>query len=204
MVKRIVAVAVALSIALLTLTGCENKASRAAAVGNHTISESTLNQYVVKGAPKYTQSDSQSGQSISIVPRHQALQVLILVQLFDDVFATKGGRPSDASITAVTNQLITGEQRTQIAQSFASHGYTTKYTALYLRFQGELKLLEQALNDDGSDSAVVSALRGLKTKVDVNPRYGTWNTQQVALDESGAVPSFITLSGAAPTAAPAA
>ena len=141
------------------------------------------------------------------MPRHQALQTLIVLALFDAAFkskrvvpAAKGQVPTTSQVSRVADTLITAEQRAQLKKTYATEGYTSDYFNATVEFQGKLKLLEVALNDDGSDNAVVAALRALKTTVSVNPRYGTWNPQQVSLDEGGAVPSFITLSGATSSA----
>ncbi len=197
MVKRLIVVVAAVAALLLSLTACQDKASNAASVGKKQITESVLNKYVVDGAKPYTESDSQTGQSYTVLPRHEALQVLIITELFDEVLAKHGGEPTDTQVNAEIASGSTAAQRKQLSTELTKDGYTEAYRELYFQFQGKISLLSKRLGDDSSNTKLVAALRGLKTKVSVNPRYGKWDDANLSLNESGSIPSFVTLPSAA-------
>jgi len=187
---RVLTVAVACTLAAVTLTGCQTKVGAAAVVDGHKISESDLNSYLTPKAQPI-----QVSQSGSIAPRTFVLETLVENQLLRALLQRQG-QPTDAStLAAAHDKALGGATDADYDQQADAAGLSRKFTPIYVQ------KLELAYLADGafkSNTAAESAAAA-KVPVTLNPRYGTWDPKNGITDlAKNQLPSFLHFSSNLP------
>jgi hypothetical protein len=206
-VRRLLSVFAVACIAAGVLTGCQSNVGAAAFVGKSRISESDVNHYLTANAAPYTTTDS-NGQSTTINPKSEVLSLIIADRLFTAAFKTAPGGPPSASALSASRATVLGQTsltEAQLIQSVAADGYKGAYASFYITVHAEFVILETQLKDTGDGSIVLAAIAKLKMPVRVSPRYGAWESGELALDNGPILPSFLEIKSVpAPAATPAA
>ncbi|MFL6164091.1 MAG: hypothetical protein ACJ74U_17960 [Jatrophihabitantaceae bacterium] len=187
-------VAVALcALGALTLTGCDSKIGTAAEVNGSKISESDVARYLDPAAESASQA------------RNLALQYQIREKLFNTALQRKHAVPSDADLrqlhdVAVSNllgqQLSGADADQKLHAAMAQNGLKESFADVLTRsFELELYYAKQI--NANQESAVISDLDKQKIPVQVNPRFGSWDTSTFAFTGLGSkqLPSVVTLNG---------
>jgi predicted small secreted protein len=203
-VRQLAVAAVAIAVASAGLTACNTKVGAAAIVGGDRISDNSVQRYVQPGAQPATQTDQTSGQTSTLIPKVQALQELVELQVFQDAL-DHYGPATPGELTAARASYLTSQGATeaQVSAALTKDGFTPRFTDLYLEVGSYLTVLEARLKDDGSGTATVAGLNKLKIPVQVSPRYGTWDgtSYSISSGASDGLPSFVKLTGASATPA---
>ena len=185
---------VAAALAVTGLSACQSRVGAAAYVGSTRISESTIGKYVTRSAADTV--DQNSGQPVN--PKSQVLNLVIYDDLFDRVFASRGGQPSAAVLAAARTQALTQIGAPSLAAletGLESGGYSKAFATVYLDEQAKYALLTTALKDtDGS--ILAKTVQDLHVKVSVSPRYGDWDEAHLSVSAGPSTPSFLTLAAA--------
>ena len=176
-------------LAASTLTACQTKIGQAADVAGTTLSDSALSELVKPGATPYT---DQSGAQV--VPKLNALTTWVRNELLKATIATKGGPVTTDELNAARNVVIDSGVPTQAAKANHGYGYapgffdllTEQYTLLVVLIERLAHTSDAAkafnlLQSGQANNAFASAIVAAKTKVDISPRYGTWDPSVLAV-----------------------
>jgi predicted small secreted protein len=199
-VRQLAVAAVAIAVASAGLTACNTKVGAAAIVGSDRISDNSVQRYVQPGAKPYSgsaQDASGQTQTVTVVPKVNALQDLIYVALFEQGLAAHGGPATQAELNA---QAPSAQAIAQERSLDVSEGYTSRFVDLEVQAIELQGVLAKRVNDPGDGSLLTKAITG---HVDVSPRYGEWNTSAhtISSGASDGLPSFVKLTGASATPA---
>jgi hypothetical protein len=199
--RKLSAVLAAVALCTTGLAGCRTNVGTAASVGGVRISESDVNNYVtVKGAdPSLVASARKQGQDVS--PKSEVLQYLIQERLFRKVLAAHGGVPNAGTLAANQNAATTLLFQTQLTGSalkkalvsgLTRSGVRPTFAQRYLTVQTlEYTLIKrQQLSQFAQLAALVNKSGA---RVSVSPRYGKWDTANLQLNRTNAVPAFLKL-----------
>jgi len=196
--RHLAACAVAV-LTLIGLSGCRTKVGSAAFVGGDRITDGDVGKYLTVKSTPYS---NQRGNEVR--PRSLVLGVLIQEQLFEKALAANGVAATDAELDKVKDDVLRGVSEEQLTSEITKSNFTGSFEPLYLRSQELFVLFGQRAGARSAED-VVAALNKVGIRVQVSPRYGTWNGSHLSL-ENGLDPglsSVLTLeSTAAPTPAP--
>jgi len=181
------------------LAGCKSNVGLAARVGNSSISESDVNAYL---NPAGVASDAaQQSGSQPPPPRTQILHYMIQERVFEQTLRHVGIRPTAADLAAEHDAAASTLLQTQLAgarldqeldRQLPRAGIKRSFRSTFLRVQ-ELEYLLIVRRKLTEAAQLVALVHQAKIRVSVSPRYGTWNAQQLGLDNTGApLPSFVT------------
>jgi len=173
------------------LSACQVKVGKAAFVDNTTITENEVNRYV---EPTAAAPDGSSPG-----PKTLATQELVKQVILNELAGVIGHLPSDSDLatlhdsalsTAFNAQVEGADADKQLRAAVAERGLKPNFDALFTRNAELSTAIEGYLQSAGSDQQqkLRSAITAMKVRV--NPRYGTWSTNNLALD-GGAVPSWL-------------
>lgn len=181
--RRILTVLTLAVLAAGTLTACQTKIGQAASVAGATLSDSALADLVQPGATPYT---DQSGAQV--VPKLNALTTWVRNELITAAIDAKGGPATTNELNAAGSVVADSGVPDQAAKANRGYGYapsffrllTQQYTLLIVLIERLAKLPDaakafNALQSGQANQAFVSAIVATKTKVDISPRYGTWD-----------------------------
>jgi hypothetical protein len=173
------------------LSACQVKAGKAAYVGDQTITENTVNTYIEPTAKP---------QDVGVVgaktfATQELIKRVILNKLADGI----GGIPSDqdlaslhdAALSSAFGSKVSGaDADSQLREAVAQRGLKPSFDALFTR-NVELS----AAIGDYLQSATAEQQQQVQDAIDkisvkVNPRYGTWSTNNLQLDGQ-AVPGWL-------------
>jgi hypothetical protein len=200
---RLLTVAAATVLAAAALTACTPKAGAAAIVDDTRISTTEVGKYVTRSGPSPDAVAQAAQQDQQLLPKTTVVTYLVQQVVFARALAaTRDGMPSDT----VLNQLHDRAAQTLLGSSLTGasldkylfdnvgkSGFTDKFPGLVLHTVE----LEQALIDRLKASSIedlAAAVQKTGVHVSVNPRYGTWSSEHLDVeDPSRAVPSFLTL-----------
>jgi hypothetical protein len=200
------------ALAMGGLTACDSKVGQAAIVGGHRISESDLSMYVSPAgpAPSVVSAAAKAGQQV--FPKTEVVQILIQQQLFERTLAKNGGVPTNSQLASLHDQAAAtflGTQLTGAAldsylkSAQGAYGYGANYAQALLRtIELEAALAVKVKAKSLTDLA--AAVNKLSIKVQVNPRYGTWDPKNLTLGgPTSNIPSFLKLQGVSTAASTA-
>jgi hypothetical protein len=191
-------------LALSTLTACRTKIGQAAEVGGATLSDSTLASYVKPGAAPYTDQSN-----TLVVPKLNALTTWVRNALITAAIASKGGSPTSAEVNAARSVIVDAGVPAQAAKANKSYGYASGFYTLLTDQYALLTVLIERLSHTSdaakafnllqsgqANNAFVGAILATKTKIDISPRYGTWDPKtlgvtSVAKDPAAGAPPFV-------------
>ncbi|MDQ2838538.1 MAG: hypothetical protein M3Y42_12525 [Actinomycetota bacterium] len=190
---RSLAVLPVLALGCLSLVGCDSKAGSAAVVGGTKISESDLASYLPANAPAIPTNNGQTSTPARIF----VLQLLVQNRVFPLLLAAGGKPVTDAELDAAKSNILQGQPEQALIDQIAKVGLKAKFEQVYLRNQELTSFLQKNLTTAKQQQA---ALAGVKGKVSINPRYGSWDDQSVALVDLGKkqLPSVLTLNDTLP------
>jgi predicted small secreted protein len=187
--RRILAVLTLVVLAASTLTACETKVGQAAAVGGATLSDSALADFVQPGATPYT---DQSGTQV--VPKLNALTTWVRNELINKAIEAHGGPATTDELNAARSVINDSGVPDQAVKANRGNGYapgffdelTRQYVLLTVLIERLAKTSDAAkafnlLQSGQANNAFVSAIVATKTKVDISPRYGTWDPKTLGV-----------------------
>ncbi len=202
--RRTLTVVALAVLALSTLTACRTKIGQAAEVAGATLSDSTLAGYVKPGAAPYTDQ-----QNTLVVPKLNALTTWVRNELITAAITSKGGSPTTDEINAARSVIIDAGVPAQAAKANKSYGYASGfYTLLTDQYSLLTVLIERLshttdaakafnlLQSGQANNAFVGAIVATKTKIDISPRYGTWDPKtlgvsSISTDPAAGAPPFV-------------
>jgi hypothetical protein len=191
-VSRRVAALAAVAAVVATVSACDVKVGQAAYVGNTSISETDVASYVEVDAP--------APETGSISAKSFAAQELVKRVLLDELSHDIGGKlPTDAQLSTLHDSALSQVFQTtvsgadadaQLRSAAAQKGLKPKFDGLYIH-NIELSTaigtyLQSASTDE--QNRLQKAIDGIKVKL--NPRYGTWSTSNLQVNEP-ASPSWL-------------
>ena len=189
-VRLVAALAVA-AMATVGLSGCQLKVGQAAYVNKTSISESEVGSYVTADAP--------APASGSIGAKTFVVQELVKRLVLNDLAQAIGKVPSDSdlaslhdtALSSVFQTTVSGAQAdAQLRSAAASKGLKPSFDALYVRNVE----LSTAIGDylqsasTGAQAALQKKLNAIRVRL--NPRYGTWNVNNLAVNDT-TLPSWL-------------
>ena len=191
-------------LAASTLTACQTKVGQAASVNGSTLSDSALADLVKPGATPYT---DQSGEQV--VPKLNALTTWVRNELLTATITARGGAPTTTELNAARSVVNDSGVPDQAVQANRGHGYasgffdllTEQYTLLTVLVERLARTSDAArafklLESGQANQAFSSAIVATGTKVDISPRYGTWDPSMLAVssfakDPHAGAPPFV-------------
>jgi hypothetical protein len=197
---RIVTVAVAATLAVTGLAGCRTNVGTAASVGGQRITESKVNGFLTPQGPD--KSTSQNGQTVS--PRAQVLQVLVQEKVFErtlqsirpDHSVPSAGQLAalhDAAANVLLQTSLTGAALDKaLRQGLPHSGIKTSFADTYLRVQ-ELEYSIIKAKRLTRLPELLALIKKARVHVSVNPRYGTWDIKNLAVNTAGSIPSYLSV-----------
>jgi hypothetical protein len=212
--RRTVTAATLAVLAMGGLSACETKVGMAASVVGTRLSNSDLSTYVQAGAAPYTDS----GSSVTVVPKLFALENWINLQLFTEAVKSKGGAPKSGELATAQTAILGGRSQATFEKLYTKMGYTKKLADLILQQGATLVVLVErlaptlsatqaisALQSGQANATIVKTVNAKKPEVIVSPRYGKWDSAQLALsaDPNAGAPGFVQFPAASSAAAPA-
>jgi hypothetical protein len=198
-VAAVVAVAAIVPLVASALSGCDTKVGTAGVVSGDRISEATVSNYVT---PQAQSVQLNNGQTLAA--RSFVLQTLVNTRVAEQVLAAHGMTPTDEKIAAAQQLALGDTSEDDLVKALTTHGFDPSFAPVYLRAIALSQLLTEVpgiTNQQGLQDAMSKA----NVSVDVNPRYGTWNSKELALDSDLAsnLPPYLKVSGSAtPTPTP--
>ena len=188
MIVRVVSLAAALVLGVCGLSACRTNVGNAATIDGHRVSENDVNDYVTGAAQPIKSS---SGSSVS--PKPFVVQILIDQRLYPKLLrAAKVGSPTKGQLSTLRRQYLAGASPKAKVEQLGVKGYSSRLTSVILDVEVYATLLNQA-NQQGTDLNTIAAK--LKFPVSVNPRYGTWDSKNLALKSTTAagLPGYLRL-----------
>jgi hypothetical protein len=171
-------------------TACDtSNVGLAAKVDGTRITESQLSHYVTPAAQGVALQQS----APKTPPKSFVLFILVFDRLYADLLrSTKGGMPAPGVVSGAVSTFVGNRTPQQAVAGLGVHGYTAELDQAVLRFRALSTLLGER-QQKGVD--VSAALKKLSFPVTINPRYGTWNAKQFAIEtgSSAGVPGFLQL-----------
>jgi len=191
-VRRVAAVVAAAAIVPLVasaLSGCDT------VVSGERISEETVSSYVT---PKAQSVQLNNGQTIAA--RSFVLQTLVNARVAEEVLAANGITPTDQQIAAAQQAALGQANEDQLVQALAARGFAPSFEPVYLRAVALSQLLA-TVPGITDQQGLQNALSKANVTVDVNPRYGTWDSTQLALnsDLASNLPPYLKASSGSPS-----
>ncbi len=196
---RVAGVAGVLALALVGLSGCSSSVGVAASVGGQKITIDQLQTSVKSITAARKAASLPVDAKASDLPRNQ-LRFFVLSALLKAAATTNGVTISQTDIDARRKAIIDqlgGEAK--LPNALANAGIAASDFALYLRdvaFEAKIGAIAAptapagATGDQARGAAVQKAVldAGQKSKVIINPRYGTWDATKadiIAVDTTG-------------------
>jgi len=201
MVRRRTAVSIAAAGLLLAspaLTACgsgPSDAGAAAIVGQHRITESTLQSQVNALRTAQTKAQQQGAQ-VTAAPAGlsaQTLSTLVQQQVIDHAVADAGLKVTEGEVQqdrAAALQQFGGSQAQLDAVLLQQYSVVPSGAEAFFRTSAELTALTKRLGyqpgSDGGETALVARLsKTAKTLgVRINPRYGTWDAKNAVIGKT--------------------
>jgi hypothetical protein len=164
-------------------------------VSGDRISEATVSSYVT---PKAQSVQLNNGQTIAA--RSFALQTLINTRVAEQVLAAHGLTPTEQQIAQAQQTALGQASEDQLVQALATRGFAPSFEPVYLRAVALSQLLA-TVPGITDQQGLQSALSKANVTVDVNPRYGKWDSTQLALnsDLASNLPPYLKASSGSPS-----
>lgn len=191
---RLSAVVVATA-GVLLLAACDSNVGTAAKVGDQSIGESQVTNYVTPQGTPF----SANGQVIE--PKQLVVTFLVRQAFAQQLLAdTPGGVPNAGDLEQAESQALqqAGETRDQLQQSYTEKGFTAAAADLAIRSNTLLSVLSQRIGANANQF-----LQQHPVPVSIDPRYGNWDPTNLAVGgTAGDQLQFLKLQGSyAPQAA---
>lgn len=173
--------------AALSLSGCDTKVGTAAVVNGHKISESTLNSYLTDSTQLI--GDPASGTP----PRNFVLNLLVFNELAPEILShTPGGPVKDKELQEATLPALQGGTEDDLRQLIQQVGLKQSFEPVYLNYLRYRTVLRTRIS---TAAELDDAIKASHIAVSVNPRYGTWDTENRAVRQlaSSQLPSNVKL-----------
>ncbi len=180
---RAVAVLAAVAALTVSLSACQIKAGQAAFVDKTSISETDVASYVKVDAPPPTAGN----------PGAKAIVVEQLVQreVLDKLADTLGSVPTDSELAGLHDSVlstlfqttVSGEAaNAQLVVALNKAGIKASFAPIYIRNAELSSAISSFLQNASTD--VKNQVQAEVSKIDVriNPRYGTWDKDNLAVD----------------------
>jgi hypothetical protein len=183
----------AIALAGIGLTACDSKAGSAAVVNGSRISETSLNQYITPNAKPITGSDGSSTPA-----RQFVLGALVRNEVFSRMLAvTPGGQPSKAELDKAKATVLSGTTEQSLTQNVTQSGLDATFTQQYLRELEQLTILQGRVT---TQAQLTDTINKAKLDVSVSPRYGSWNTGSLAVQQLSKkqLPDVLTIDASLP------
>jgi hypothetical protein len=188
---RLAALAAVAALATVGLSACQLKAGEAAYVNKTSISESEVGSYVNVDAP--------APDSGSIGAKSFVVQELVKKTVLNDLAQEIGKVPSDSDLSTLHDTALSQVFQTtvsgaaadsQLRSAAASKGLKPSFDSLYIR-NVELSTAIGDYLQSASTTAQANLQKKLgEMKVRLNPRYGTWSLNNLAVDGT-TMPSWL-------------
>jgi hypothetical protein len=162
-------------VALAGLSACDTNAGAAAFVGGDRITEADVTKYLTPTSTPY--SNSSGGE---VRPKSLVLQTLIREQIFAKALAQHGGNPTASELARAKSSILQGSSDEQLTAQITQTGFAAAFEPVFVSSNEFGAIFAQRLGAQ-SDQDVINALNKLGIKVSVSPRYGQWNSTQLAL-----------------------
>ena len=178
MLRRVLPPAVAV-LAALASAGCADDVSPAARVGDRTITTDELLDEVAEWATndRTTRSEELAATAApsgyALGPVGGILQERIVLEMVDPVFDDLGLELTE-ELRQQTLELLVGDPEQSDA---AFEGFSEEYVDRYVDGYAKGLAVQAELGED----AFVDLLQERARDVEVNPRYGTWDPEQVTI-----------------------
>lgn len=200
--RRLLSVVTLVALALSALTACQTKVGQAAQVNGVSLSDSALSDFVQPGAAPYT--DQQSGGQV--VPKLNALTNWIRNELIEATITAHGGEATTQELNNSRSVIAQAGLRDQVAKANAGKGYSDSFFTLLSDQYALLVVLIQRLAKKGTagqafnllesgraNQAFVAAIKATPATVEISPRYGTWDKQNITVSEkpNAGAPGFV-------------
>ena len=197
-VRRVAVVVATVAIVPLVasvLSGCDTKVGTAGVVSGDRISEATVSSYVT---PKAQSVQLNNGQTIAA--RSFVLQTLINTRVAEQVLAAHGLTPTEQQIAQAQQTALGQSSEDQLVQALATRGFAPSFEPVYLRAVALSQLLA-TVPGITDQQGLQDALSKANVTVDVNPRYGKWDSTQLALnsDLASNLPPYLKASSGSPS-----
>jgi hypothetical protein len=187
----VLSIVAAMVVVCVGLSACQVKVGKAAYIDKTSISENQVGDYV--------EANATTPPAGAIGAKTFVTQELVKRVILDKLATAIGGIPSDADLaslhdtalsTAFGAQVAGAEADTQLRAAVAERGLKPSFDMLYTR---NIEL--STAIGDYLQSATTEQQQKVQTaisriKVRVNPRYGSWSTNNLALNGE-AVPSWL-------------
>jgi hypothetical protein len=193
--SRLIGSVAAIALSVTGLSACRSNVGAAASFDGHRITEADVAKYLTVNAEQIPQQDPNTGATTTIPARSWVLRTLLDTRLYGEVLhASPGGDPGPGDLAAAQTALLQGISPDQVGDQYVQHGYKRSFAAVYLHLQALEQILGKRIQD-GLDAQKL--VRQLDPHVSVNPRYGSWDRNQLQLnsDPAATLPHFLTLGG---------
>ena len=177
---------------IVGLSACQTKVGQAALVGKTSISETEVGSYVEADAP--APASGSIGAKAFVVQELVKKAVLAKLSLVigtrvptDQALATL----HDSALSQVFQTTVSGAAADkELRDAAAQKGLKSSFDALYVHNVELSTAIGSYLQNatSGQQAALQSSLS--KIKVKLNPRYGTWSMNNLAVDDT-AMPSWL-------------
>jgi hypothetical protein len=197
--RRILTTALAASIAVAGLAGCQSNVGVAARVGGSTISESDVSQYLTGSGVDAQLAQQAQSQGQKISPRSQVLSILVQQRVFEKTLEHLNLKPTEGALAAQHDASASLLLQTQLSgsaldkaldQQLPKSGIKKIFRQTFLRTQE----LEYTLISKRRLTQMAELLKLVKQaglKVSVSPRYGSWDANSLTLTNEPVLPSFL-------------
>ncbi len=189
---RLVVLAAAAALMLVGVTACQTKVGQAAVIGKTTISETEVGSYVEADAP--------APASGSIGAKAFAAQELVKKVVLAKLSLVIGTRvPSDEALATLHDTALSQVFQTtvsgadadkQLRAAAAQKGLKPAFDALYIHNIELSTAIGEYLQNatTAQQAALQKSLSSIHVKL--NPRYGTWSLDNLAVDDT-TMPSWL-------------
>ena len=158
------------------LAGCDSNVGTAAAVGNQSISESQVSQYLTAQSTPFP---NQSGQTVE--PKPLIVTFLIREALARQLLAqTPQGVPDTGDLQQAETSLLqqANESRSNFVQLYTGSGFKPAAADLAIRSNTLISILANRL---GTDPNGQRFLQQHDVSIRVDPRYGSWQPSSLSV-----------------------
>jgi hypothetical protein len=180
---RAVAVLAAVAALTVSLSACQIKAGQAAFVDKSSISETEVASYVNVDAPP--PSSGNPGAKTIVVEQ------LVQRDVLDQVATTLGSVPTDSELAGLHDSVLSTLFQTtvsgqaadaQLVVALNKAGIKASFAPIYIRNAELSSAVSSFLQNASTDVQNQIQAKVAKIDVRINPRYGTWDSSNLAVD----------------------
>lgn len=182
------------------LTGCDTKVGTAGIVSGGRISEATVSGYLT---PQAQSVQLTSGQTVA--PRSFVLQWLVNTRVVTRVLDDNNLTPTPSDLDQAKQAALGNNTEADLLQELVSRGYRASFEQVYLNGVALFQLLSKVPGVTDAAS-LQKAMADAGVTVEINPRYGVWDSSQLYVnsDLAANLPPYLKATGgtSSPTPSP--